>query len=134
MLDKANGIPGSVWHNSDDSYTIFIDASLSAEKQKEVFEHELRHIENGDFDLECGNVQDIETVTHSLVVPSEAPAMSVECSKAEKQKKQQASLKRRKILKRLRKYQEDMEFLENMGAGLDTFARGEYYKLYGNDL
>ncbi len=62
ILEKSGGIPGSVWLNTDDSYTIFIDARLSAEKQKEIFMHELHHIENKDF--EKNNVQEIETVAH----------------------------------------------------------------------
>lgn len=37
LLNDACGVPGSVWHNPDDSYTIFIDANLSEEKQKKVF-------------------------------------------------------------------------------------------------
>ena len=43
MLDKSYGIPGCVKHNADDSYTIFIDASLNYEKQHEVFLHEMRN-------------------------------------------------------------------------------------------
>lgn len=50
LLENACGVPGSVWHNSDDSYTIFIDASLSSDHQKKVFEHEMRHIINDDFE------------------------------------------------------------------------------------
>lgn len=62
MLENACGVPGSVWHNSDDSYTIFIDASLSSSHQKKVFEHEMRHIFENDF--EKSNVQEIEKAAH----------------------------------------------------------------------
>lgn len=62
MLDKSYGIPGCVRHNSDDSYTIFIDASLNYEKQHEVFFHEMRHILGDDFDEE--DVQKIEMRNH----------------------------------------------------------------------
>ena len=62
MLDKSYGIPGCVKHNADDSYTIFIDASLNYEKQHEVFLHEMRHILGNDFDEE--DVQKIEMRTH----------------------------------------------------------------------
>ncbi len=41
---------------------------------------------------------------------------------------------RKKTQRQLRQYEEDTTFLERMGAGLDTFARGEHWKLYGNDL
>ena len=62
MLDKSYGIPGCVKHNADDSYTIFIDASLNYEKQHEVFLHEMRHILGNDFDEE--DVQKIEMRNH----------------------------------------------------------------------
>ena len=62
LLENANGVPGSVWHNSDDSYTIFIDAKLSTEKQHKVFLHEMQHIKENDF--EKSNVQEIEMRAH----------------------------------------------------------------------
>lgn len=62
MLDNAMGVPGSVWHNADDSYTIFIDASLSVERQRQVFAHELRHILKGDFEKYCAT--EIESEAH----------------------------------------------------------------------
>lgn len=64
LLDDAQGVPGSVWHNSDDSYTIFIDATLCADHQKRVFDHEMEHICGNDFDKE--NVQEIESSAHSI--------------------------------------------------------------------
>lgn len=63
LLEKSCGVPGSVWHNSDDSYTIFIDASLTKEHQKRIFEHEINHIINNDFDKECA--QEIEYEAHN---------------------------------------------------------------------
>lgn len=62
LLEQSYGIPGCVRHNADDSYTIFIDASLSYEKQHEVFFHEMRHILGDDFDEE--DVQKIEMRNH----------------------------------------------------------------------
>ena len=61
-LDKSYGIPGCVKHNADDSYTIFIDASLNYEKQHEVFLHEMRHIIGNDFEED--DVQNIEMKNH----------------------------------------------------------------------
>lgn len=62
LLADAGGVPGSVWHNKDDSYTIFIDSKLTLERQREVFQHELHHILNKDFDKD--NVQQIESLAH----------------------------------------------------------------------
>lgn len=64
LLENAKGIRGSVWLNSDDSYTVFIDASLSAEEQKKVFEHEMNHIINNDF--QRSSVQRIEAYAHKI--------------------------------------------------------------------
>lgn len=64
LLDDSGDVPGSVWHNADDSYTIFINPKLSYERQQEVFEHELRHITNHDF--EKHNVQQIEFFAHAI--------------------------------------------------------------------
>lgn len=63
LLEHANGVPGSVWQNEDGSYTIFIDASLAPEKQKEVLLHEIYHILNWDF--EKFDVREIETEAHN---------------------------------------------------------------------
>lgn len=63
LLEDAGGIPGSVWHNPDDTYTIFIDARLSEIEQKKVFMHEMKHIYRNDFEKE--NVQKIEFETHN---------------------------------------------------------------------
>jgi len=61
-MDESCGIPGCVRHNADDSYTIFIDASLNYEKQHEVFLHEMRHILGDDFSE--SDVQTIEMRNH----------------------------------------------------------------------
>ena len=37
LLENACGVPGSVWHNSDDSYTIFIDASFKFKPSEKSF-------------------------------------------------------------------------------------------------
>ena len=63
LLDDALGVPGSVWHNTDDSFSIFIDAKLSFEKQREVFKHELNHILMNDFTKD--DVNKIEFDAHS---------------------------------------------------------------------
>lgn len=62
LLDDARGVPGSVWHNSDDTYTIFIDAKLNEIEQRKVFMHEMKHIQENDFEED--NVQEIELKAH----------------------------------------------------------------------
>lgn len=64
LWDDSGDVPGSVWHNADDSYTIFINPKLSYEQQRKVFEHELRHIIEKDF--EKFDVQHIEALAHAV--------------------------------------------------------------------
>lgn len=52
----------TVTKNEDDSYTIFINAKLSHDRQLEAYEHAIRHIENGDF--EKADVDRIEFEAH----------------------------------------------------------------------
>lgn len=39
--------------NEDDSYTIFIEASLSSIEQRKAFLHAMKHICNNDFTKKC---------------------------------------------------------------------------------
>ena len=63
LLNDTGGIPGSVWKNSDDSYTIFIDARLNEIERQKVFLHEMKHIHEDDFEKE--EVQKIESEAHN---------------------------------------------------------------------
>lgn len=64
LLNNSKGVLGSVHRNRDDSYSIFIDANLSYEKQYEIFEHEVEHILSRNF--EDFNVQEIEKKAHKF--------------------------------------------------------------------
>ena len=48
--------------NEDGSYTIFLNARLSEEEQREAYKHAIGHIENNDF--EKYDVQSIEAEAH----------------------------------------------------------------------
>lgn len=48
--------------NSDGSYTIFLNARLSHERQLEAYAHALRHIQENDFEKE--NADQIEVEAH----------------------------------------------------------------------
>lgn len=48
--------------NKDDSYTIFLNARLSYERQLAAYWHAINHIKNGDFDK--GNSDIIEQKAH----------------------------------------------------------------------
>lgn len=53
----------TVTKNDDDSYTIFINAKLSHEKQLEAYEHAMRHILGDDFSK--NDIGKIEFDAHS---------------------------------------------------------------------
>ena len=55
--------------NEDDSYTIFIDASLSSVEQRNAFKHAMKHIIGNDFDKE--NADNIEYNAHNMEVATE---------------------------------------------------------------
>lgn len=42
-------VGGMVTPNDDGTYSIYINANLNRERQLEAYEHEVRHIVNGDF-------------------------------------------------------------------------------------
>lgn len=58
VIFKDLPIPEMVTKNSDDSYTIFINARLSHEEQNKMFVHAVKHITGHDF--EKHDVQIIE--------------------------------------------------------------------------
>ena len=57
-------VKGQTVENSDGSYSIFINARLSADQQHEAYIHELEHIKRKDFEKTC--VQRIETYAHII--------------------------------------------------------------------
>jgi hypothetical protein len=63
LINCDTCIRESVVRNDDDSYTVFINAKLTHEKQLEVYQHAVNHIENADFD-KC-NADKIELDAHS---------------------------------------------------------------------
>ena len=50
LINCDTCIRESIVKNSDGTYTIFINAKLSHERQREVFNHAVTHIRNNDFD------------------------------------------------------------------------------------
>lgn len=64
LLDMDVMIPEHVVKNSDDSYSIFINARLSYERQLQAYRHALKHIHNGDYDK--SDVDKIELEAHEL--------------------------------------------------------------------
>lgn len=62
LINMDTKIKGFTSKNEDDSYSVFINSRLSYEQRMKAYAHELKHIQNGDFDM--FNVQDIELLAH----------------------------------------------------------------------
>lgn len=63
IINMDTKIPEQIVKNKDDSYSIFINAKLSHDRQIEAYYHAIKHIENGDFEKE--NADKIELNAHS---------------------------------------------------------------------
>lgn len=126
-IDLPTTISSYAVSNPDTTFTIVLNARLTHERRLEAYQHELEHIQKNDFSKD--NVQAIECAAHGLTVPDNAEQIP-----ADKylERIKACRRRRRKAEKLLREYEQDLQFLEMMG--LDTFARGERFKLYGNDL
>lgn len=64
LVDLPTGVRALTVKNSDDSFTILINAGLSAEAQCRAYDHEMDHINNHDYD-QMYDVGDIERIRHT---------------------------------------------------------------------
>lgn len=62
IQDNNFGIDGCTHENSDGTYTIFINARLCTQRQYEVYQHEMYHINNMDFEKHI--INEIEYKAH----------------------------------------------------------------------
>lgn len=62
IIDMDVLVGEQITANSDGSYTIFLNARLSHERQLEAYTHALRHIQGNDFEKE--NADQIEVKAH----------------------------------------------------------------------
>lgn len=63
IMDMDTMIPEHLVKNTDDSYTIFLNARLSRDSQLKSYCHALRHIMENDF--QKTDVQEIESSAHN---------------------------------------------------------------------
>lgn len=64
IVDMPTSIRGLTVRNEDDSYTILINAGLPHEEQIKVYDHEIEHINNHDYD-HMYDASKIEWMRHS---------------------------------------------------------------------
>lgn len=126
VLDMDTMIPEQLIKNSDDSYTIFINARLSQEAQLKAYQHALNHIKNDDF--EKYDVQDIESQAHELNTVKEIIPKSA--SKYEKRIKQ-LRRNRKNLQQALKDKEREIDFIIDLN-GPECFEKAaEYNWLYG---
>ena len=64
LVDLPDGINEMVTSGVD-SFTVYIDRNLSDKKRKEAYEHAMKHINMGHFDIDCDlNVNEMEYEAH----------------------------------------------------------------------
>lgn len=57
----VNTVGGMVIPNDDGSFSVYINANLSLQRQKEALKHELDHINDGDF-YNGKSIEEIENI------------------------------------------------------------------------
>lgn len=64
--DLPPRIPGMLvkTFDEDECYTVVLNSRLSIERQRETYEHEMKHIEARDFDETDKSVDEIEYLRH----------------------------------------------------------------------
>lgn len=62
--DMPVTIKAYTMHCNDDTYTIVLNSRHSLEQLMKAYHHEMKHIENGDYDKQCKDVQVVEIFAH----------------------------------------------------------------------
>ena len=123
-----------VTKNDDGSYTVFLNARYSHDKQMEALEHGVRHVTNDDFSKT--DVQQIEADAHHII--ERRQQQDKDKARLER-RKQRMERRRRKALKKLRaeqeetvrrlaEYQDFVNSMEREHPGLLTYAALEKYE------
>ena len=60
IIDLPSTVHGVTVRDEDGNYNIYINSSLSADARQRAIEHELKHINRGDFDDICSEISDLE--------------------------------------------------------------------------
>jgi len=99
-----------------DGYTVYINAALDDKHRIEAYEHALRHIENGDFDIDnIADVQQIEARAHKILPEAEW-----------KNELERLRKERKKIKAALRRKERQIKFLQEQGYDLFLAAENKY--------
>ena len=111
--------------NEDGSYTIFINAKLSAEQRLKSYEHAIKHIEENDFSKT--DVQTIECSAHNFVVSE-----NIEKIPGDKFKNELLRIRKRRkeIQKKMKQHEQDIKFISDIDSECITRTEENRW-LYG---
>lgn len=134
VIDMDVMIPEHVVKNQDGSYTVFLNARFNQEHRLQSYLHAVEHINNGDFDRESADVQEIESVAHEDVRKCDVAAPDQVVAVAENIIKPPKLRRRRRNRKKEQFAQDRLNFiLENFSQN-DSWNLAERQWLYGNEL
>ncbi len=114
LCDDIPASVGELVSPCPEGYTVLISSRLDDAHRQRAYEHALKHIENGDFDIDnLKTVQEIEALAHGISVPD--PRWTEEIARLRE--------KRRKNRLRLAKKERQIKRL--MSRGYDFYAEAE---------
>ncbi len=61
IIDLPSTVKGVTVRDEDGCFNIYINSSLSEDQRRLAIEHEMKHINRGDFDDLCAEISDLET-------------------------------------------------------------------------
>lgn len=99
----------AITENEDGSFTIVINSRLSYGAQLLAYQHAMRHINNNDF--EKSDVQRIESIAHSTVIPDDAKRIP---SERFLQRIKALRAERKRIQLKLDQVEAEMEVMRSM--------------------
>lgn len=121
---KGSKVREEVCQNEDGSYSIFINARLSYEAQREAYSHAMGHILNNDFQKQ--DVQQIEAEAHG-----EAPkAVKVVSFHNRKKMKRPTKAERDKVAREV-EFLQDLALVSGMDYNEMMLRKAEKQRLYG---
>lgn len=105
-IDLPTTIHSFVKSNPDGSYTIAINARLSNDGRLKAYDHEIHHIQNGDYDYDITrDLNQIELEAHAAAavaaLPEPEPASPQPARKKRKRRKTNTWRKRRNTMRAL---------------------------------
>ena len=113
--------------NEDGSYTILLNARLSAEERLKAYEHAMRHIKEDDFSK--SDTQKIEYQAHNIKVPESAERIPADKFQKELERIRK---RRKKLQEQIQEYERDMRFIEAYSRNNDAILSSEEDRwLYG---